>query len=59
MKAGGRVSFAEFHDAPQFTFEAAFGEGQVVEGQPIFPTVDELVQSTERVIEIFERWIIR
>jgi hypothetical protein len=59
VKAGGRVSFAEFHDEPQFTFEAAFGEGQVVEGQPIFPTVDELVQFTERVIEIFERWIIR
>ena len=59
VKAGGRVSFGEFHDAPQFTFEAAFGEGQVVEGQPIFPTVEQLVQFTERVIEIFERWIIR
>jgi hypothetical protein len=43
----------------QFTFEIAFGEGEVFEGEPLFPTLDQLAQLLERVVGIFERHIFR
>ncbi len=38
---------------PQFTFEVAFGEGEVVQGEPLIETLHELVQFVEGFIKLF------
>lgn len=38
---------------PQISLEIAFGEGEVVEGEPLIPTLRELVQFVEGFIELF------
>jgi hypothetical protein len=40
---------------PKVTVEIAFGEGQIFEGEAVFPTLTQLVELTERVVHIFER----
>jgi hypothetical protein len=37
----------------QFTFEIAFGEDKVVQGEPLIPTLHELVQFVEGFVELF------
>jgi len=41
----------------EFTFEIAFGEGQIFDGEAVIPTLTKLVDFTERVIDIFARRI--
>ncbi len=44
---------AQMHMNPQFVFEVAFGEGEVVEGEALIPTLHELIQFVEGFIELF------
>lgn len=41
----------------QFTFGIAFGEGEVVQGEPLIPTLHHLIDFVEKVIDIFDRHI--
>lgn len=41
----------------QFTFGIAFGEGEVVQGEPLIPTLHQLIDFVEKVIDIFDRHI--
>jgi hypothetical protein len=43
----------DFH----FAFEIAFGEGQIFDGDAVIPTLHQLIQFTERLIDIFARHI--
>jgi len=38
-------------------FEIAFGEGQVIDGEPLMPSLRRLITSTERVVDLFDRYI--
>ena len=42
-----------------FAFEIAFGESQVVQGEPVGPTLKQLIQFTSRVADIFNRYIFK
>ena len=41
------------HMNPEFVFEVTFGEVEVVKGEPIIPTLDELIQFVEGFIKLF------
>ena len=43
----------------QFAFDIAFGEGQIVDGEPVVATLRKLVNLTERIIDIFENRILK
>jgi hypothetical protein len=53
VKAAARMSHS--NDAPdyQFTFEVAFGDGEIVQGEPVLPTLQQLITSVESIIDIF------
>ena len=38
---------------PEFVFEVTFGEVEVVEGEPIIPTLHQLIQFVEGFIKLF------
>lgn len=40
----------------QFAVHIAFGEGQVVDGEPVIPTIKQFIDFIERVVEIFEKY---
>jgi hypothetical protein len=42
-----------------FGFDVAFGEGQIVDGKPLIPTLTQLIDFTERLIDIFVRRILK
>lgn len=42
-----------------FAFEIAFGESQVVQSEPVGPTLKQLIQFTSRVADIFDRYIFK
>lgn len=42
-----------------FAFEIAFGESQVVQGEPVGPTLKQLIRFTSRVADIFDRYIFK
>jgi hypothetical protein len=46
-------------DNPQFTFEIAFGDGQVVDGEPVLTLLETVVKEVERVSDLFERNIFK
>jgi hypothetical protein len=39
----------------QFSFEIAFGEGQIVDGEPVVPTLNQFVQFTSDAVETFAK----
>ena len=43
----------QMHMYPDFVFEVAFGEGEVVKGEPLFPTLHQLAQFVEDFIKRF------
>jgi hypothetical protein len=43
----------------KFTFQITFGEGQIVDGEPVIPALKQLVDFTERTINIFARHIFK
>lgn len=42
-----------------FQFEMAFGKAEVVDGHPLISTLKELVSFAERVVAVFDRYILR
>jgi hypothetical protein len=44
---------AQMYMYPEFEFEVAFGEIEVVKGEPLIPTLDQLIQFVERFVELF------
>lgn len=38
---------------PQFQFEVAFGEVEVVEGEALIPALDQLIQFVEGFVKLF------
>jgi len=44
---------AQMHVYPELPIEIAFGEVEVVEGEPIIPTLHQLIQFVERFVELF------
>lgn len=55
LRADGFEDQTKFH----FAFEIAFGEGQIFDGETVVPTLRELGQFTERIIDIFARRILK
>lgn len=60
MKTGDeffRAAFSEshFNAKPEAAFHIAFGKTGVAEGDPILPTLRQLIDFTESVIDIFDR----
>ena len=53
------VPSSDFEDKTEFdfAFEIAFGEGQIFDGDPVLPTLHQLVDFTESVIDVFAREI--
>lgn len=49
---------APFEDDVQFTFEIAFGEGQILKGEPVVPALTQICQFVEGTFDIFERHIL-
>lgn len=41
------------HRYVQFSLQVAFGKGEIVEGQPVVPTLRELANAVEQVLEAF------
>ena len=39
---------------PQFRFEVAFGEGQIIDGEPIELALTQIVEAVEAIFTIFE-----
>lgn len=52
VKAAARTSDSKVAPDYQFTFEVAFGDGEVVQGEPVLPTLQQLINSVEGVIDI-------
>jgi hypothetical protein len=44
---------AQMNMNPKFRFDVAFGEVEVVEGEPIIPTLHQLIQFVEGFVELF------
>ena len=38
---------------PTFTLQIAFGEGEVVQGEPVFPTLQQLIGGVEEAVKLF------
>jgi hypothetical protein len=38
---------------PQFTFELAFGEGNIVQGEPLVPTLQQFAVTVQDVVDSF------
>lgn len=45
------------NDDMPFTIELAFGESQVVDGEPVFPSLDAMTKHVERIIGLFDRFV--
>lgn len=44
---------AQIYVYPQFQFEVAFGEVEVVEGEALIPALDQLIQFVEGFVKLF------
>jgi hypothetical protein len=53
IKATARNSDLDFDF--KFTFEVEFGDGEVIKGEPILPTLQQLIDYVEDIIDIFDR----
>jgi hypothetical protein len=53
VRAAGRAGYAENYDEPEFSFEVALSDGEVVEGEPILQTLSQLADFTSGFIESF------
>lgn len=43
----------------KFSFQIAFGKADILQGEPIFPTLSLLADTVECVIDTFERWVFK
>jgi hypothetical protein len=54
VDAGGRPPAK---NQPKFVFDIAFGQGEIVEGEPIVPTLHQLVGATAQTVELFATFL--
>ena len=47
------VDLTEADMNPKFTLQVTFGEGEVVQGEPVFPTLQQLVGAVEETVKVF------
>ncbi len=45
---------SEIDEDPKFTFEIAFGESQIADGEPLIPTLHQLVNLVDAILRQFE-----
>ena len=57
VRASARTPDSKFASDYQFSFEVAFGDGEVVQGEPVVPTLQQLINSVEGIIDIFDRHV--
>lgn len=50
---GTRNDLPQMNNNPQFSFEVAFGEGEIVQGEPLIPTLHQLVEFVESFVALF------
>jgi hypothetical protein len=50
---------AGFNEDIEITIDVAFGQGQIIVGEPVFATLESLADLVERIIGIFERRAIK
>lgn len=48
-----------FDDDVKFAFEVSFGEGQIIDGEPVIPALTQICQFVEGVFEVFEKRILK
>ena len=48
-----------FEDEPQFSFEVAFGEGQILDGEPVIPALTQICEFVKVVCTTFETTILK
>ncbi len=49
-----QVEFDEFFNIdPQFTFEIAFGDPEIVKGEPLVDTINQMVDAVQAVVDSF------
>ncbi len=54
VPADGRTGvMGPMHQNPKFSFEVAFGEGEVVKGEPLLETLSQLTQFIEGFVQLF------
>jgi len=46
----------ELHDDPKFTFDVAFGEGEIIEGEPLLPTLVQFTDVVEAIVRDLRRF---
>ncbi len=46
------LSMSKPEKEPQFSFDVAFGQGEVVEGEPLVETLNDLIGATEQTVEL-------
>ena len=54
----GGPDLANVNNNLNFSFEIAFGEGQIFDGDAVIPTLNDLTQLTNGIIEIFAKRIL-
>lgn len=47
------------HPDLQFTFHVSFGEGQIIDGEPVIPALAQFIDFAERVVDIFARNVLK
>lgn len=57
VKAAARKSDSGFSMDYKFTFDVAFGDEEVVQGEPVFPALKRLISYVEGIIGIFDSYI--
>lgn len=51
----GSDAEGKFKGEFQFILDIAFGEGQIIDGQPVVPSLQQFIDFVERVVDIFAR----
>jgi hypothetical protein len=54
-----KQSIAPHKNQTELLFEVAFGEGQIIDGQPVLPSLQQLIDFVERVTDIFARRVLK
>ena len=58
LKDGAHIASTTLNDPSkddhQFAFEVAFGEGQILDGEPVIPALTQIVQFVEGVFDVIE-----
>ncbi len=64
LKDGMAVFGAPWNDhdpqtsMPNFKFDIAFGAGQIIDGEPLMPNLNQMMQSVKNIVDAFEKTIL-